>query len=65
MFSRSASTITPSRISHSTTRSDWLTILNVARPAGTERVSGSQVLPAMVTVCASPATPRDRDILLA
>ena len=55
MFSRSATTITPSRISHSSGRSEALWMRKVVRPAGTVSSAGSQV--ASVTVTAiSPGT---------
>ena len=56
MFSLSSTTMTPSRISHSTARSDALAMRKVLRPAGTTRSFGSQVRPVMVTVTAASTT---------
>ena len=55
MFSRSSTTITPSRISHSSARFDLLTMVKVVRPAGTVISLGSQALPWIVTVTALSA----------
>ncbi len=54
MFSRSSSTITPSRISHSMARGEWLITRKVVRPAGTVMALGWQPLAVTVTVVASP-----------
>ena len=59
MFSRSSSTITPSRISHSSARSPLLTMRNCTLPAGTLTALGVHVpwLISMVTWGTSVAAP--------
>src|SRR4051812_34603662 len=55
MFSRSATTITPFRISHSTARLLAFLIVNDAFPAGTEIRFGSQPLSVIVMPTAAGA----------